>query len=49
VWLATGAKILKGVTIEQGGVVAAGAVLSSDVAPYQIFGGIPATKISERK
>ena len=42
VWLATGAKILKGVTIEQGGVVAAGAVLSSDVAPYQIFAGIPA-------
>lgn len=49
VWLATGAKILKGVTIEQGGVVAAGAVLSSNVAPYQIFGGIPAKKISDRK
>ena len=48
-WLATGAKILKGVTIEQGGVVAAGAVLSSNVAPYQIFGGIPAKKISDRK
>ena len=30
-------------------VVAAGAVLSSDVAPYQIFGGIPAKKISERR
>jgi acetyltransferase-like isoleucine patch superfamily enzyme len=49
VWLATGAKILKGVTIEQGGVVAAGAVLSSNVAPYQIFAGIPAKKISDRK
>ena len=49
VWLATGAKILKGVSIGKGGIVAAGAVLSSDVAPYQIFGGIPAKKISERK
>lgn len=49
VWLAAGAKILKGVTVGQGGVVAAGAVLSSDVAPYQIFGGIPAKKISERR
>ena len=49
VWLAAGAKILKGVTIEHGGVVAAGAVLSSNIAPYQIFGGIPAKKISERK
>ena len=43
------AKVLKGVTVGQGGVVAAGAVLSSDVAPYQIFGGIPAKKISERR
>lgn len=49
VWLATGAKILKGVTIGQGGIVAAGSVLSTDVEPYQIFGGIPAKKISERK
>ena len=49
VWLATGAKILKGVTIGQGGIVAAGSVLSTDVKPYQIFGGIPAKKISERK
>jgi len=49
VWLSTGAKILKGVNIGQGGIVAAGAVLSSNVAPYQIFGGIPAKKISERK
>lgn len=49
VWIGTGAKILKGVTIGKGAVIAAGAVLSTDVNPYDIVGGIPARKISERK
>lgn len=49
VWIGTGAKILKGVTISDGAVIAAGAVVSSDVGPYEIHGGIPAKKISERK
>ena len=49
VWLGTGCKILKGVTIGDGAIVAAGAVVTSNVGPYEIYGGIPARKISERK
>ena len=48
VWIGTGAKILKGVTIGEGAVIAAGALVKDDVAPYTIVGGIPAKKISER-
>lgn len=49
VWIGTGAKILKGTTIEDGAVIAAGAVVSGQVLANEIFGGIPAKKISERK
>lgn len=49
VWIGTGAKILKGTTIEDGAVIAAGAVVSGHVNSNEIFGGIPAKKISERK
>lgn len=49
VWIGTGAKILKGVTVGTGAVIAAGALVKDDVAPYTIVGGIPAKKISERK
>lgn len=49
VWIGTGAKILKGVKIGDGAVIAAGALVKEDVEPYSIVGGIPARKISERK
>ncbi|WKN31463.1 acyltransferase [Porifericola rhodea] len=49
VWIATGAKILKGVTIHDGAVIAAGAVVKEDVQPYEIVGGIPAKHISFRE
>jgi len=49
VWLGTGCKILKGVTIGNGAIIAAGAIVNSDVGPDEIYGGIPAKKISERK
>ena len=49
VWIGTGAKILKGVSIENGAVIAAGAIVRSDVKAYEIHGGIPAKKISDRK
>ncbi len=48
VWIATGAKILKGVTIEEGAVIAAGAVVKEHVGPYQIVGGVPAKILGER-
>jgi acetyltransferase-like isoleucine patch superfamily enzyme len=41
-WIGAGAIILKGVTIGRGAIVAAGAVVTRDVEPYSIVGGIPA-------
>ena len=49
VWVGHGAIILKGVHISQGAVIAAGAVVTKDVAPYAIVGGNPAKFIRERK
>ncbi|MAJ06243.1 MAG: galactoside O-acetyltransferase [Crocinitomicaceae bacterium] len=49
VWLGTGSKILAGVTIEDGAVIAAGAIVKNDVKANQIVGGIPAKVIGERK
>jgi acetyltransferase-like isoleucine patch superfamily enzyme len=42
VWLATRCTILKGVKIGRGAVVAAGAVVTRDVPPYTLVGGVPA-------
>ena len=41
-WVGAGATILPGVTIGENAVVAAGAVVSKDVAPNTIVGGVPA-------
>jgi acetyltransferase-like isoleucine patch superfamily enzyme len=48
VWIDANAVILKGVTLRQGSVVAAGAVVVKDAEPYSIVGGVPAREISER-
>lgn len=48
VWIGAGATILQNVRIGEGAVVAAGAVVTSDVEPYTIVGGIPAKKIGVR-
>ena len=47
-WICSRAVILPGVTIGQGAVVAAGAVVTHDVAPYEVVGGIPAKVIGHR-
>ena len=48
VWIGSGATIMSGVHIGQGAVVAARAVVTKDVCPYEIVGGVPAKKISQR-
>lgn len=45
VWLATRSMVLKGVRIGKGAVVAAGAIVTKDVAPYTVVAGIPARVI----
>ena len=40
--------ILPGVTIGKGAVIATGAVVTKDVAPYHVVGGVPAQFIRER-
>ena len=48
-WIASRVTILPGVTIGRGAVVAAGAVVTKDVPPLAIAGGVPAKVIGERK
>ena len=48
VWIGYGAMILSGVHIGQGAVIAAGAVVTKDVDPYTIVGGVPAKPIKKR-
>lgn len=45
VWIGMGAMILKGVTIGDGSVIAAGAVVTKDVLPNTIVAGVPAREI----
>lgn len=48
VWIGSAATILGGVTIGEGAVVAAGSVVTHDVAPFTVVGGVPARPIRER-
>lgn len=48
VWIGFGAVVLSGVAIGRGAVIAAGSVVQSDIAPYEIVSGNPARVISRR-
>ena len=48
VWIGNGVNILGGVTIGCGSVIAAGAVVTKDVPPCEVWGGVPARKIRDR-
>jgi maltose O-acetyltransferase len=47
-WIGARAIILPGVTIGEGAVVAAGAVVTRDVGDFEVVGGVPAKKIGVR-
>lgn len=47
-WIGQSAMLIDGITIGDGAVVLAGAVVTKDVPPYAIVGGVPARVISYR-
>ncbi len=49
VFIGPRAIILPGVKIGKGAIVAAGAVVTKDIPEFEVWGGVPAKKISERK
>lgn len=48
VWICSNALITGGVRVGDGAVILAGAVVTKDVAPYSIVGGVPAKEIGKR-
>jgi phosphonate metabolism protein (transferase hexapeptide repeat family) len=48
VWIGHGATILPGVRVGDGAAIGAGAVVSKNVDPYAIVGGVPARPIRQR-
>ncbi|MFZ7119511.1 MAG: acyltransferase [Eubacteriaceae bacterium] len=49
VWVGGGSIITQGVTLGEGSIVGAGSVVTKDVAPYTIVGGVPAKFIKNRE
>ncbi|MCK1297319.1 acyltransferase [Bradyrhizobium sp. 24] len=48
VWIGFGATVLSGITVGRGAIIAAGAVVTTSVSPYDIVGGNPARPIGRR-
>ena len=48
VWIGPNVTILHSVTIGEGAVIAAGAVVTKDIPPFTICGGIPAKVLAQR-
>ena len=47
-WIGYGALILSGGTIGRGAVIAAGSVVTKDIAPYAMVAGLPAKTMGQR-
>lgn len=48
VWIGYGAQIMAGVTVADGCVIGAGAVVTHNTEPYGVYAGVPARKIKSR-
>lgn len=48
VWIGYGAQIMAGCSVGKGSIVGAGAVVTKDVPPYTVVGGVPARVIRSR-
>lgn len=49
VWIGTRVTILPGVTVGKGALIAAGSVVTKDVAPFSVVAGVPAKLIRMRR
>jgi len=48
-WIGSSSTILPGVTVGTGSIIAAGAVVTKDVPPYSVVGGVPAKILRSRQ
>lgn len=49
VWIGLNASVLKGCSVGEGAVIAAGSVVTKDCEPWGIYAGVPAKKIGVRQ
>ena len=49
VWIGRNAIVMPGVRIGKGSIIGAGSVVTKDVEPFSVMGGVPATLIKKRK
>lgn len=47
-WIGAFSTIMCGVTIGEGSIIATGSIVTKDVEPYSIYGGVPAKRIKAR-